>query len=304
MIQLSELVAELELRLPTKFGLHLTGAHWESEACLEVLEIGLRSILDCIEAVEWQQSYDALLCIHQLLLHPHCSSFDSVLSQFEKGRKMTELMARALLMSTFAISRSYNISINRNDDAIKAFVGHTREIAVCLSTALLPEYLWILDEILSLLSYAEMSKSTHHFYSCDLFCKDFYTELQVCYIEYVDEFVRGSCKMVGKNTVYSISKWTHKKREFVRSAERAGTYNSAALKRFALLNKSKSVEFMREQQRLQVKTSPSAVGGCDGLRSSNPPLSTSSTASLSSTATLPPPTKKRSRAAIELDFNC
>jgi hypothetical protein len=325
---LAELLAELSQRMPAKFGLIIADG-WGNEGLLEVLEFGLRTMLDSIDLVQWQHSYDVMCSLHQLLLHADCAAFDAVLSQSDKGRKMTELLARSLLITTFALSRSYNISTNKNDDAIKAFVRDTREITVCLSTALLPEHLWVLDETLSLLNYAEMGKNTRHFYDCDSFCQDFFVELQGCYIEYVDQFSSGSFAKVGKSAVHNISRWTDKKRDFIRAAERTGRYDSATLHRFALLNKKQSQTFMRDHQQAQaqaqaqVKTTPTTVACSEECLSTTPfllppaPSSSSTSSSVASAAAataaaaaaassthLRPPTKKRSRTAVELDFDC
>ena len=245
------MVQELQFRLPETFKLEFPDPwNWNFESLLEVIEHGVRHMLDAVSVSNWEHAFNSIYAIHKMLLDPICEHIDSALSQCAQGKQLAELMARGLLIAVLQLTRSQNMTngtAHTESFARFALEGTThnnknpsqslilaisltsnsklqnilvKEIAICLSSALLPEFLWVLDESLQLLPFAFMGSSvTRHFHLNTDFFDDFSNELQQATLDYVDAYCANTSYLkLGKCTDHNISLWSEEKLQYITSA--------------------------------------------------------------------------------------
>ena len=214
------LLLELRDRLPESFKLEFSDSmNWSFEALLEVIEQGIRNMLDAVQVAAWDHAFNAVSAIHRLLLSPDCSHIDSALSQCAQGRDLAELMARGLLITVLQLTRNQNRTGTATTETVANFALEVKEIAICLSSALVPEQLWVLDETLQLLPFASMdSSTTRHFHRSNDFFDDFSAEFEQAYLDYVHNYLGGAHLKLGKCTSYKISLWSEEKLRYIASA--------------------------------------------------------------------------------------
>ena len=304
----SPLLLELQDRLPLSFKLEFSDSmNWPFEGLLEVIELGLRNMVDALNVGGWGDAFNAVVAVHRLLLHPEVTHIDSVLSQCQRGCDLAELMARGLLITVLQLTRNQNLVGAANTEVLARFALEVKEIAICLSSALAPQQLWVLDETLQLLPFASMDNSTTlHFHHSNEFYEDFHTEFEQAYLDYIHTYLGGSATNFGKSTCYKISLWSEEKLRYIAAAlsvlpvsPLSGDHGSdkeippwQTIKEFALLGKTKSRDWLRAQrkdakQQQQNLTTPALSNG-------SPPVmvtrgtgtSSSSTTTMSSTSSL------------------
>ena len=207
------LMNELKNRTSEMFGLQLVRqTSWRVESLIEVIEVVIKQILECIMWQEWLKSFTLIQYLHEFLLTSEVALIEPYFVDSDKGKILNEIMSRSLMVTVIMLNRISDSVARINEDIVK-------EICVSFSTGLQSNRLWILDEVLLIASSRPQINKEEDCSILRYWNYDFLSELHALVQSYTSEYYKHTQRYFGKSTKFAITTWSEKKIQYISDAE-------------------------------------------------------------------------------------